>query len=273
MGFLSAVMVVLVEDLSASAATVCWLAGLSAAIAGLLTSGPFSSVVLKQQGFVVDHLPVLRRVGRVLMIVGVLDIGFMIYCIANQMSYSSSLNIFAVIAGVLLLKGHLKAARAVTFVIAFLLTASLIGVPFVALFLLPLDYWQLVFRRSPIWSSLSIAVGAGLLVLLGWVYRELRSPVVVQAQAAAGLRSGVQKWPFVAGAVLSVLIAVMFQLIMKGEEAEEAKRRAARQYGPDYKYFVTEIKTSSVSTGKRVWAVLTAYNERTSKAVTIEWEE
>jgi hypothetical protein len=57
--------------------------------------------------------PILRKTGGVLLAVGLIDIAVMIYCIANQISYSSSFNIFAVVAGVFLLLGNLRAAGAV----------------------------------------------------------------------------------------------------------------------------------------------------------------
>jgi hypothetical protein len=42
---------------------------------------------------------ILRRVGLALIVFGMLDIAVMIYCIANAVSYSSSFNVFAVLAG------------------------------------------------------------------------------------------------------------------------------------------------------------------------------
>ena len=47
------------------------------------------------------YLPILRRVGIVLLLAGLIDIGVMVYCIANDISYSSSFNIFAVIGAYL----------------------------------------------------------------------------------------------------------------------------------------------------------------------------
>jgi len=64
---------------------------------------------------------ILRRVGTVLVVVGLLDIGGLIYCMANNVSYASSLNIFAVIAGLFLLRGNLGAAGLVRWFAAFLL--------------------------------------------------------------------------------------------------------------------------------------------------------
>ncbi len=48
-----------------------------------------------------EYRAILKRVGLVLIAVGLCDIIFMIYCVSQGQSYSSSFNIFAVIAGVL----------------------------------------------------------------------------------------------------------------------------------------------------------------------------
>ena len=60
-----------------------------------------------------------RKVGITLLIIGIIDIGVMAYCISNSISYSSSFNIFAVIAGVLLMKGSVKTARIIRWISAF----------------------------------------------------------------------------------------------------------------------------------------------------------
>jgi len=62
-----------------------------------------------------------------------MDIGIMVYCIANKTSYSSSFNIFAVIAGVYSLKANLKARRLTSQFAALLFFAFpglLLAVPF-----------------------------------------------------------------------------------------------------------------------------------------------
>lgn len=60
-----------------------------------------------------DNNNPFKKAGIVLLIIGIIDVGIMAYCIANKISYSSSFNIFAVIAGVFLIKGRVKTARAV----------------------------------------------------------------------------------------------------------------------------------------------------------------
>ena len=77
------------------------------------------------------YVPILRRVGKVLIAVGIFDILYMVYCIVNGYSYRGSFNIFAVIAGLFLLKGSLKAARIVTLLLTIYFISMLI---FITLF-------------------------------------------------------------------------------------------------------------------------------------------
>jgi hypothetical protein len=215
-----------------------------------------------------EHLRILTRVGWLLIVVGVLDIGFMIYCIANQMSYSSSLNIFAVIAGILLLKGSLGAARIVTWFSAFMFSGFLVGSLVVFPWLQPMEYWLLTFRADPLGALASIVLIPAVLSVLFWVYRELSSPQVLEARAVAGHKPGVPRSAFAAGTALAVLMAVLLQLTLKGESAEEAVRLAREQYGSEYQYFVSSINW----TGRHVSARLTGYNDTASKEIEVEWE-
>jgi hypothetical protein len=78
---------------------------------------------------------ILKRVGAVLIIVGILGICWMIYCIENRISYFSSFNIFALIAGFFLYRGSLRAASVVRRVAAFVLSGAtpmlIFGLPLV----------------------------------------------------------------------------------------------------------------------------------------------
>ena len=72
-----------------------------------------------------ERINPFRKSGVVLLIIGLLDIAFMGYCVANNMSYSSSFNIFAVIAGIFLIRGSVKTARVIRWFSAFCVTAFL----------------------------------------------------------------------------------------------------------------------------------------------------
>src|SRR5947199_285208 len=128
-----------------------------------------------------DHRRVLRRVGFVLIAIGVADIGFMIYCIATERSYSSSVNVFAVAAGVFLIRGSLRAVRIVTCISAFLLSAlggALLVVPFVQ----PMDLWLTELRLDPVAFAMNSLFAILFLILVAWVYWRLRSPEVLRAR-------------------------------------------------------------------------------------------
>lgn len=214
-----------------------------------------------------EHLPILRRVGWTLVIVGVVDIGVMIYCIANRISYSSTLNLYAVVAGVLLLRGKLVAARVVAWFCAFMISALLLCGFSVVPWLQPLEYSLMVVRESPFNFFLRIAFVAAMLTWMFWAYRKLLSPVVMEARRAAGLKPGRPVSAFVAGCAFAVLMGVMLQLTMKGESAEKAVRLATEQYGDEYKYFVSSIRWA----GSHGSARLRAYNDKESKEVEVEW--
>jgi len=216
-----------------------------------------------------EHLAVLRRVGWVFVVVGLLDIGWMIYSIANQRSYSSSLNIFAVAAGVLLLRGHLGTVRIVTWFSAFLFTGLTLCLFAVFPWMQPLDYWLLVVRQHPFGSVLGAVLVVAVLWMLLWVYRELRLPVVLKARTAAGQDSRPPKSAFIAGSALALFFAVVMHLVLNGETAKEAKRLAEMQYGDQYSYFVSSISWN----GGRVSARLTAYREDEAKDVEVEWQQ
>ncbi|WP_129647633.1 hypothetical protein [Peristeroidobacter agariperforans] len=192
----------------------------------------------------------------------------MIYCITNQMSYSSSLNIFTVVAGIFLVRGSLDTARIVTWFSAFMLSGFLLGSLIISPWLQPLEYWLITFREDPLSSLGSMVLLPAVLFMLFWVYRELRSPPVLEARATAGHKSGAPRLAFLAGSVLAVVMAVMLQLTLKGESAEKAVRLAAEQHGAEYRYFVSSINWA----GRHVSARLTAYNDKETKEVAVEWE-
>ena len=87
-----------------------------------------------------EHRKILRRTGWVLVGVGILDTGLMIYCIIHSLNYSSSLNLFALGAGVFLVRGNLEAVRVIVWFSAFMLSGFLLGSVAVFPWLKPLDY-------------------------------------------------------------------------------------------------------------------------------------
>ena len=60
-----------------------------------------------------------RKVGIALLVIGILDIGYLIYSIINGFSYTSSFNIFAVVASIFLIRGNVIAALITRFFVTF----------------------------------------------------------------------------------------------------------------------------------------------------------
>lgn len=216
-----------------------------------------------------DHRIILKRVGVVLVIVGALDIAYMAYCIANNQSYSSSLNIFAVIAGIFLVRGSLQAARIITWFSAFMLAGILGAVVLWLPFTQPLGLWATEFRLNPIGTVLLILIAPVAIVLLFWVYRQLRSSLVVQARVAVGQGAAPPRSAFVIGLALAVGLAVMVHLTITGESGAKAVQLAQAQLGADYKYHVTGMQWS----GGHYRASVTAYRDNEVKSVEVEWQQ
>ncbi len=82
-----------------------------------------------------NYRAILKKVGLALVAFGLVDIALMIYVVSHGQSYSSSFNIFAVVAGIFLLRGSLGATRLVTWFSAFMLTGFILAIFFLFPFL------------------------------------------------------------------------------------------------------------------------------------------
>ena len=219
---------------------------------------------------------ILRNVGFVLVIFGLLDIIWMIYCIANDMSYASSFNIFAVIAGVFLIRGNLKATQVIARFAAFFL-AGFVGALIITPFILPTDLILAYFKLESASALIVSVLAAVILTLLAWVYKNLTSPPVLAAMDEAKIDyTSLWRRPvsgFLIGSCLILLLLVILSLSTRGATAEQAKQRASAQVGPDFKLYVTSLHTSTTNDGKHIYAVVTAYNDKEIKSINLEWKE
>src|SRR5882757_5058913 len=128
---------------------------------------------------------ILCRVGLAVIVFGLLDIGLMLYCIVNSVNYSSSFNVFAVLAGVYVRRGHAWWVRWTTRATGFYAAAFCTIVP-MAPFLFPMDLAALEFRLHPVAAIAGTMATIGVIALLVWVYWELRQAPVLAAYTVAG---------------------------------------------------------------------------------------
>lgn len=204
--------------------------------------------------------------------IGLLDIAVMVYCIVNRVSYSSSFNIFAVLAGIFLLRGSLRAASVVRWFATFML-AGFLALALAWPFMQPVDLTLTQVRLSPVPSLLSLGFMVFVPGLLYWLCRELGSESVQQAHAAAGRKARDMRIPAAAGVGCVVLLTVFLSFLLGGESAAKAKVIAAQQFGTTYRYHVSSLNITTNSRGKFVAGVVTAWNEKEIHNVPVSWEE
>lgn len=223
-----------------------------------------------------DYRQSMRVVGIVLTVVGILDIGWMAWCIAHQQNYSSSFNIFAVVAGILLIRGSLRTANVVAFFSAFMLSAFVGGLVLSPL-LVPLDLQFTQLRLEPVSFGLSTLFFMCVLFLLGWIYRRLTAPPIVAA-IAERYPSFTRSWRrprtgFYVGGILAVTLGIAIPLMMHGETADRAIAEARQKVGDHYKFHVSSWRGGSSGGRSHYAAVVTAYNQNEIREIPVEWDE
>jgi hypothetical protein len=218
------------------------------------------------------HVPTLKRAGAVLIAVGLIDIGVMAYCIANEISYASSFNVFSVVAGVFLMRGSLRAASIVRSTCVFLLC----GVAAMAVawpFLQPWDLTVAQLRQDAGSAMLAAVVLLALCALMGWLVVTLGLPSVQAAQLASGLRPRRLSVPMAAGLGVVLLLGLSAHIFLFGESASKAKALAAQQLGDAYRYHVSSLSIANTRDGTTVKAVVTAWNAKEIRDLPVAWQE
>jgi hypothetical protein len=217
------------------------------------------------------YLPILKRVGLVLIVVGVIDVGWMIYCIVHRIGYSSSFNIFSIVAGIFLVRGSLRGAAFITRAATFLL-AGFLGLVFVWPVFLPAGLALAELRIYPLRFLASAAFMAFVLGLLFWVVRQLRREPVLEAIARSGRKIPSLRGPIVVGLGLVVIVASITGLSLRSD-SKRAEQIAASQVGKGYSLHVTSISTVWSSSGKKVSAIVTAWNDHEIREIPVNWNE
>jgi len=213
-----------------------------------------------------ENINPFDKAGKVLVVIGVLDILFMIYAISNKMSYSSSFNIFAVIAGIYLIKGGVKTARAVRWFSAFAViafTAMYILMPFS----FPFELTATQFKLNPLGMSASYIIGLIFIAILAWVYTQLSTPASLAILKEAGYNTGKPKSALYIASSLIIMGIVFTAMFLNGESAKKAEELAKAELGINYKYRISSLSTSG-NTGS---ANVTAYNSNEIRNVQVSW--
>jgi hypothetical protein len=218
------------------------------------------------------YLPILRRVGLVLIVIGVIDVGLMIYFVVHRIGYASSFNVFAIIAGVFLMRGSLRAAALISRSAAFML-AGFLGIVLLCPVFLPPGLALAALRLYPTRSLAYLAFVTAFLGFLFWVARELSDEAVLAASARSGTKVRSLMRPILAGAAIVLIITPMMRASLRSDGAKRAEKIAASQVGDGYSFCVTSMKTVRTGKGKTTSATVTAWNDQEIRQIPVSWDE
>lgn len=217
-------------------------------------------------------LPILQRAGMVLMVVGVIDIAVMIYVVANGNAYSSSLNLFALIAGIFLWRGSLRAAS----VVRWLAWSTLPAMLLMTIATPGLQPWNLTLtelRLFPGTMLMAAALTIGQCALIAWLVRELGRGELLAARVAAGRPLRNMRIPFGLGVAGSLAGLFMIAHLLSGERADRAQLMAAAKLGAGYRYHVNSLNVMYGPNGAGVNASVVAWNATSVINVPVWWHE
>ncbi|MBD1914052.1 hypothetical protein [Leptolyngbya sp. FACHB-8] len=170
---------------------------------------------------------ILRRVGIVWIVFGLVDIIYFIGhttngYIASHISVSPAWGTIAVALGVLLIRGNLRVANWMGG-IAIFFALWLCGSFLVAVLFRPLGLWMVELRQAPTNFVARCLFNIATLAVLGWTHQQLRSRTVLEACAAKGLETKLQKIGFAVVFGLISVVALLTHSMLNGSDAAEAE--------------------------------------------------
>lgn len=216
---------------------------------------------------------IMNRVGSVLLIAGLLDLLFSLWQATTSGHFVIKFNLLAILCGVFLLKGSLRAA----WVTRWLAVISLVAITGNVLLLPlgePVALTLAKFRLMTADMLMATGFVAALLVLAVWVMRQLgKAPVRAATEESGG------KWrgnlvPAVLGMAVVAVMGVGVVQGLSGEGPQRAMRMAAQQHGNAFQYttsWYSVTRSSSGVTSRR--AVVTAWNDKEIRFVNVGWDE
>ncbi len=207
-----------------------------------------------------------RKAGIALLVIGLIDICAVIISFYAHYSYSSEFNVFAVLAGAMLIKGGVRTARVVCWFSTYFVFSYLIVI-FLYPLVVPIGLIIAEIKLDPmgsLGSFIDVVLFMGILI---WVYLQLSSSKSVMVLSEAGLKTGFQKSAVYTALVTMVVVGGILGVIRSGEHFEKARDLVSQKMGSEYEYHVGNITFN----GDKGSVLVYAYNESTIKTMRVEW--
>lgn len=210
---------------------------------------------------------IVRRVGTVVLLLGLLDLGNTIVQMIRGQTQLSLLFAFLFVAGVLIWRGRPSSVRVLSIVV---------GVGLVLILLLPtllfatqngLDLAVLQVRVDPLGKTLEFVQWALFLSVTVWIFIQLSKKEVRTHLADAGKATPDVYAGFVVGVVIVVVLLTVTSVALGGEDARKAIQLASEKVASGQKFSVTSIST----TNGHVVANVVAFDENSMQNVKVEW--
>ena len=214
---------------------------------------------------------IIKRVGAVVLVLGLIDVGIIVYCIVHGVGYRSSFNIFAVAAGIFLLRGSLRTA-AIVRVFALFMLCCFLWIPFLLVSLMPWDLVVTMLRVCPERIVSNGAQWALLVFVLLWIIQELDRESVRTAMTEAGVEQHGFRKPAIAATVVAAIIGVGVTMMLHGEMAKRATALAQEKTGPGYRIFVHALNYRKDWRGVSVSAAVYAWNNKGIWDFPVHWQ-
>nr|WP_315399446.1 hypothetical protein [uncultured Duganella sp.] len=214
---------------------------------------------------------ILRRAGVVLLVVGLLDVAYLVWCLSTGAGYSYSMTIPAVIAGLLLMRGSLRAASALIWIAAILLPMAVASG---AMSLMqPLDLTLTQLRLAPAAHFAAALPLVLFCALLYWLLQQLGRQPVQAAIQSSGRRKPAINVALTVGVALSMLALTGKQLGQNGDLSRKAEQLALEKHGAGFRYHASSLTPRDDTEGTFVEAKVQAWNADRIDTVDVFWKE
>jgi hypothetical protein len=212
---------------------------------------------------------IFRRVGWALIALGAIDTAALAWSLAQDVFYPSPFNVFAVAAGVLLLRGSVTTAAVVRWTVAFTLASIAAVLPLAPLLVAP-DFMLAVARLHPVGTAAGLAVTSLTVLLLIWTQFELeRAPVT------AALANIHKRWRLrgavLAGLAATLVLGGLIVVMLRGEFAEQAVSRARSQLGSGFRYQLLTLGVFFERRGPYASAQVAGWNDGQIRVIRVRW--